>query len=199
MDKAAMRDFSYGLFVLTAREDGRDNGCIINTAIQATTDPNRVIIAVNKQNLTHDMILRTRAFNLSLLSEQAGFPLFQRFGFQSGRDADKFEGLDTPRTATGIRYIPQGTTAWLSCWVEQTVDLGTHTLFIAAVTDGEKLSKEPPMTYAYYHAHVKPQPQKTEKHGWRCKVCGYIHESETLPDDFVCPICKHGPDDFEKI
>ena len=146
------------------------------------------------------MILKNSAFNLSIIGQSAGFELFERFGVHTGRDTDKFAGFEQPRSITGIPYITRNTTAWMSCWVEQAIDLDTHTLFIAAVTDAEKLANEPPMTYAYYQEHVKPKPrmQKEEK-GWRCVVCGYVYEHEDLPEDFVCPLCKHGACDFEKI
>ncbi len=200
MDKKAMYDIGYGLYVLTAREDGKSSGCIINTAMQVTSTPNRISIAVNKQNHTHDMILRTKAFNLSVLGEQAGFDLIRHFGFQSGRDVNKFEDFEQPCTITGIPYIAEHTTAWLSCWTQQTIDLGTHTLFIADVTDGGKLGSENPMTYAYYQQNVKPRPEmKKDEKGWRCTICGYVYEGETLPENYTCPLCKHGACDFEKI
>ena len=200
MDKKAMYDIGYGLYVLTAKDEEKVNGCIINTAVQVTSNPNRISIAVNKQNLTHDMILKNHAFNLSIIGQSAGFELFERFGFHSGRDTDKFAGFDQPHSITGIPYITKGTTAWMSGWVEQTIDLGTHTLFIAAVTDAEKLANEPTMTYTYYQQNVKPKPEmKKDEKGWRCSVCGYVYEEEELPEDFVCPLCKHGACDFEKI
>ena len=200
MDKKAMYDIGYGLYVLTARDEEKVNGCIINTAVQVTSNPNRISIAVNKQNLTHDMILKNHAFNLSIIGQSAGFELFERFGFHTGRDTDKFAGFDQPRSITGIPYITKGTTAWMSGWVEQAIDLGTHTLFIAAVTDAEKLANEPTMTYTYYQQNVKPKPEmKKDEKGWRCSVCGYVYEQEDLPEDFVCPLCKHGACDFEKI
>ena len=200
MDKKAMYDIGYGLYVLTAKDEEKVNGCIINTAVQVTSNPNRISIAVNKQNLTHDMILKNHAFNLSIIGQSAGFELFERFGFHSGRDTDKFAGFDQPRSITGIPYITKGTTAWMSGWVEQTIDLGTHTLIIAAVTDAEKLANEPTMTYTYYQQNVKPKPEmKKDEKGWRCSVCGYVYEQEDLPEDFVCPLCKHGACDFEKI
>lgn len=199
MDNSAMHDLSYGLYVLTAKQGGKDNGCIINTAVQATTSPNRMTITVNKQNYTHDMIAVTGEFNVSILAESAGFPLFERFGFQSGRDNDKFDGFKCPRAENGIAYAAENTTAYISCKVVNSVDLGSHTLFIADVTDAVKLSDERPMTYAYYHANVKPKPQPEKKGGYRCVICGYIYEGDELPADFVCPWCKHGAEDFEKI
>ena len=201
-DPKAMYALSYGLFVLTARRGEQDNGCIINTGIQVTSQPNRVLIAVNKSNFTHDMILETGAFNLSVLTEKADFSLFQRFGFQSGRDVDKFQGFaHTLRTDNGLLAVTEGTSAWLSCKVASTVDLGTHTLFVADVTDGDTLSRESSATYAYYQANIKPRPAapatETGKKRWVCTVCGYIYEGETLPADFICPICKHPASDFE--
>ena len=199
IDNKAMHKFSYGLFVLTAREDGRDNGCIINTAAQLTTTPNRIQIAVNKNNFTHDMILRTGAFNVSVLSQDAAFWVFEHYGFQSGRDVDKFAFLPEQRTENGLRYVEGCTNAVLSGKLFTTVDLGTHTLFIADVTEAKILSNEPSMTYQYYFDHVKPKPAPKKQAGWVCKVCGYIHEGEELPADFICPICKHGAADFEKL
>lgn len=200
MNGAAMYKLSYGLFVVTAREDGKDNGCITNTAGQVTTDPNRITLTVNKANYTHDMIRNTGVFNVSILSEKASFSTFRHFGFQSGRDVDKFADYPAARRAeNGVYYIEEGTNAWLSAKVVDTMDLGTHTLFLADVTGGEVLSDDASATYAYYHANIKPAPEKETKKGWRCKICGYIYEGEVLPDDFVCPICKHGASDFEKI
>lgn len=202
MDKKAMYNLTYGLFVLTASEEGKDSGCIINTAGQVTSTPNRISIAVNKANHTHDVVMNTRKFNLSILSEKADFSLFQRFGFQSGRDVDKFEGFDAwERSLNDVPYITQGTNAFISAWVEQTVDLGTHTLFIAQVVDMEVLSSDRSCTYAYYQSNIKPAPataKKSEKNTWVCSVCGYVYEGETLPEDYVCPICKHPSSDFVK-
>ncbi len=207
MNEKTMFQLTYGLFVLTAREGEKDNGCIINTAGQVTASPNRISIAVNKGNYTHDMILRTGQFTLSILSEDADFSIFQRFGFQSGRDTDKFAGYpEAKRGANGILYVTEGTNGYICGKVEQTLDLGTDTLFIAAVEDMDVLSGTPSATYAYYHAHIKPQPaaapsnaEKTGKTVWRCTICGYIYEGEELPADFICPICKHPASDFEKV
>lgn len=202
MNKKAMYNLSYGLFVLTTTLGSRSQGCIINTAMQVTTNPNRITITVNKQNLTHDVLVHTKEFNISVISEDAKFSLFKHFGFQSGRDTDKFEGYAHSKTsANGMPYITQGTNAYISGKVIDTVDLGTHTMFIADVTDGEILSDTASATYSYYQKNIKPKPEETEnqKKGYRCKICGYVYEGDTLPDDFVCPICKHGADDFEKI
>nr|WP_317281998.1 flavin reductase [uncultured Sellimonas sp.] len=200
MNKKAMHKLSYGVFVITARQGEKDNGCITNTAVQVSMSPARISLAVNKENYTHDMILATKQFNVSVLSEKAGFDIFRNFGFQSGRDVDKFEDFkDVERAQNGIYYITEGTNAWMSAKVVQTVDIGTHTLFLAEVEDGDVLSEEPSATYAYYQEHIKPKPEKVKVKGWRCKICGYIYEGEELPADFICPICKHGADDFEKM
>lgn len=199
-NQAAMFQLSYGLFVLSAKDGTKDNGCIVNTVQQVTTSPNRILVAVNKGNYTHDMILKTGEFNASVLSEDASFDIFQHFGFQSGRDVNKMEGLKTyDRADNGIIYLTKGANAYISAKVSQTTDLGSHTLFLADVTDGDLLNDVPSVTYAYYHKHIKPQPQETKKTGWRCKICGYIYEGEELPADFICPICKHGAEDFEKL
>ena len=201
VDQNAMFALSYGLYVLTAREDGRDNGCIINTVTQVTDTPKRVSIAVNKQNLTHDMIKRTGKFNVSVISTAADMALFRRFGFVSGRDADKFAGGEPARTANGLAYVTEGVNAVMSVDVTETVDVGTHSIFIGEVREARMISGEPSATYDYYHKHIKPQPQPAleEKKGWVCKICGYVYEGDELPEDFVCPLCKHGPDDFERI
>ena len=198
-----MYQLTYGLFVLTSRIGVKDHGCIINTAGQVTSSPNRISIAVNKDNLTHDVIMASRKFNLSILSETADFEIFRHFGFQSGRTTNKF--ADYPscrRSENGLFYITKGTNAYISANVEQTIDLGSHTLFIAAVEDMDVLSAEPSATYAYYQSNIKPKPEKKAPSGktiWRCTVCGYIYEGEELPADFVCPLCKHPASDFEKV
>jgi flavin reductase (DIM6/NTAB) family NADH-FMN oxidoreductase RutF len=198
MDNRALFKLSYGLFVLTARQDGKDNGCIINTAMQITDDPKRISVAVNKQNLTHDMIFSTGEFNLSVLSEDAVFWIFQHYGFQSGRDTDKFANIPETRTDNGVRYVDGCTNAVISGKVISTVDCGTHTLFIADVSDAKVLSDVPSMTYQYYFDHVKPKPEPAKKASWVCKICGYVYEGDPLPEDFICPWCKHGAEDFEK-
>ena len=203
MNKKAMYKLSYGLFVLSTSLDGRDYGCIINTAAQVTSEPNRISIAVNKANYTHDMILRSERFNISILSEGASFAIFQRFGFQSGRTVDKFAGYDAcVRSENGILYVTEGTNGFISATVEQAIDLGSHTLFIASVDDMDVLSNVPSATYAYYQSSIKPRPEKPANGGktvWRCTVCGYVYEGEELPADFVCPLCKHPASDFEKV
>lgn len=199
MNNQAMFQLTYGLFVLMAKEEEKENGCIINTAMQVTSTPNRISITVNKQNYTHDMIMRTGEFNVCILNEEAPFELFKQFGFQSGRDADKLAGCKVAYSENQIPYLTEHSCAYLSGKVIQTVDIGTHTLFIADVTDAELVAGGTPVTYTYYHAHIKPKPEKTKIVGYRCKICGYIYEGEPLPEDFICPICKHGAEDFEKI
>ena len=203
MDKKAMYKLSYGLFVLTSAFEGRDSGCIINTGIQVTSEPNRISIAVNQGNFTKELVEKSGKFTLSVLSEAAGFETFRHFGFQSGRDVDKFAAYsDCRRGANGLYYITAGTNAYISATVERALDLGTHMLFIAAVDDMEVLSKDPSATYAYYQSQIKPKPAPKSSAGktaWRCTVCGYIYEGEELPADFTCPLCKHPASDFEKI
>ena len=207
MNNKAIYKLTYGLFVLTGFVNGKHNGCIINTAAQVTSSPNRISIAVNKANLTHDIIKETGIFNVSVISEEAQFRLFERFGFQTGRDVDKFEGMvGFEKAANGVNYVTQGTNAYISAKVESTVDLGTHTLFIAEVTDMEVLSDAPSVTYSYYQEHIKPKPQAKpvapEEKGktvWRCTVCGYEYEGNPIPEDFICPLCKHPASDFEKV
>lgn len=203
MDNKVMQKLSYGLFVLTAKDGDKDNGCIINTAIQVTSEPNRITIAVNKGNYTHDMVLKTGVFNVSILSEAAKFDTFKHFGFQSGRDVDKAVGITYKRAANDVIYLdtPE-VNAYISAKVIQSIDLGTHTLFIADVTDGEVLNAEASATYAYYFAHIKPAPGAAaaeSKKGWICTICGYIYEGDPLPEDFVCPVCKHPASDFKRL
>ena len=203
MDKKTMYKLTYGLFVLTSQAEGRDSGCIINTAGQVTSEPNRISIAVNKGNFTHDLIKESKKFNISILSEEAKFETFRHFGFQSGRTVDKFASYtDCERSANGLYYITAGTNGYISATVEREIDLGTPTLFLAAVDGMEVLSGVPSATYAYYQSSIKPKPEQPAEKGktqWRCTVCGYIYEGEELPADFVCPLCKHPASDFEKI
>ena len=198
MDMNALFKLSYGLFVLSAKENGKDNGCIINTAMQLTDTPAQIAVAVNKQNYTHDMIKNTGIFNLSVLSQEAVFWVFQHYGFQSGRDVDKFANIPEARTENGLRYVEGCTNAVISGKVVSEVDCGTHTLFVAEVTDARILSQAPSATYQYYFDHIKPKPQPTEKKCWVCKICGYVYEGEALPADYECPWCKHGPEAFEE-
>ena len=203
MDKKAMYKLSYGLFVLTSAFEGKESGCIINTGIQVTSEPNRIGIAVNQSNFTKELVEKSGKFNLSVLSEAARFETFRHFGFQSGRDVDKFAGYpDCKRSANGLYYVTAGTNAYISATVEQTVDLGSHMLFIASVDDMAVLTEDSSATYVYYQSQIKPKPVQQASAGktaWRCTVCGYIYEGEVLPADFICPLCKHPASDFEKI
>lgn len=200
MDNQAMFKLGYGLYVLTVK-GGKDNGCIINTVMQVTSSPMRIIVGVNKNNLTHDIMQYTKEFNVSVLTEQSSFELYRHFGFQSGKNADKFADYkNCARAENGIFYITESTNAYISARVAETIDCGTHTLFLADVTDGKALGEGRSVTYDYYHRHIKPQPEAaTGKKGWRCKICGYIYEGEELPADFICPLCKHGAADFEPL
>lgn len=205
MDKKAMYKLSYGLFVLTAKNGEKDNGCIINTAIQAASTPNQISICVNKANYTHDMILSTREFTISVISQKADFELFKHFGFQSGKDVDKFKNYSfCKRGSNGIMYITEGTNAFISVKVAKTEDLGSHTMFVGEITDMEVLAETPSATYEYYMNNIKPKPDAVGKTAdgqtiWRCKICGYEYVGEELPEDFICPICKHPAADFEKV
>ena len=198
IDSTAMFKLSYGLFVLTAKDGGKDNGCIINTCTQLTNEPLTVSVCVNKSNLTHDMIMKTGIFNVSVLTEETPFETFTFFGFQSGRDVNKFEFDGAyERSENGLFYLKYFSNSFLSGKVINTVDCGTHTMFIAEITESSVLSSEPSVTYEYYHKNIKPKPEK--KKGFVCRICGYIHEGENLPDDFICPICGHGASDFEAL
>ena len=199
LDQNAMYKISYGLYVMTAREGGKDNGCIVNTVEQVTVTPNRIAVAVNKENLTHNMVINTGFFNISILSQGAPFSVFKNFGYQSGRTADKFKDIPFARAENGIAYLTAHSCAVLCAKVASTVNLGTHTLFIADVTDARVLCDEEPVTYAFYQSSIKPAPPAPAKPGYRCKICGYVYEGDPLPDDFICPICKHGAADFEKV
>ncbi len=204
IDNTAMFKLSYGLYVLSARDGDFDNACIINTTVQVTDSPKRISVTVNKMNFTHDMILRTGAFAVSVISTDAPFSLFQDFGFVSGRDKNKFAGRsDTARSADGIVYIKENTNAFISAKVISTLDLGTHTLFIGEVNEAAVLSDKPTATYEYYLSNIKPKPETskepTAKKKYVCKICGYVYEGDELPPDFICPICKHGAEDFELV
>jgi len=198
----AMFKLSYGLFVLSANNNGKDNGCIINTVMQVTDNPKRITIAINKANYTHDMIMKDGRFNVSVLSTDADFALFKNFGFASGKDTDKFTPYSESisRSANGLYYLTHFTNAYISAKVISVQDFGTHSVFTADVVEAKILSDIPSMTYEYYFENVKPKPVTEEnKTGYVCKICGYVYEGDVLPEDYVCPLCKHGPEDFEKI
>ena len=198
-DPKSLFSISYGLYVVTCREGDRDNGLIVNTVTQVTDSPARVAVTINKENFSHDMIKRTGTMAVNCLSESAPFSLFERFGFHSGRETDKFAHLTPARTGSGLPLLTEHINAWITLRVEQYVDLDTHGMFVCAVEDGQTVSDAPSMTYTYYHAHVKPQPDTAKKKGWVCRICGWVYEGEELPPDIVCPLCKHGAADFDPL
>ena len=200
MNTNALFKIGYGLYVLTAREGEKDNGCIVNSVMQVTSEPLQIAVCVNKNNYTCEMIQHTRKFNISILAEGSDFEIFKRFGYQCGRDIDKFAGFqDIKRSPNEVLYVTKNTNAFMSAFVHQEIDLGTHIMFIAQLVAAEVLSEKPTVTYDFYQKNIKPKPQATTTKGWRCKICGYVYEGENLPSDYICPICKHGAIDFEKI
>ncbi len=200
MSKEAMDKLTYGLFVLTAKEGEKDNGCIVNTVIQVTINPNCIAAVVDKKNYTHDMIMRTKEFNVSVLTEKSKFDTYKHWVFQSGADVDKTEQITFKRSKNGLIYLTEETNAFISAKVISSTDLGTHTLFLADVTDAEVLSSDESVTYSYYRKNIKTQPKADgAKKGFVCTVCGYIYEGDTLPEDFICPWCNHPAEDFEPL
>lgn len=192
MNNKALYNITYGLYLLTAKEDDFHNGCIINTAIQVANNPTRISIASIKGNKTHDMIMNTGIFNISAITEQADFSLFQRFGMQSGRDVDKFNGFThIALSENGLYYLSKNANMYLSAKVTGKMDLGSHTLFIGELTDGEVLSSDPSCTYGFYQSDIKPKPRQTQKKAWTCSICGYVYEGDSIPDDYLCPLCRH--------
>ena len=210
-DPSAMFKLSYGLFALVTKgKDGKDNASINNSFFQVSDKPNLVMLSVNVANLSADTLRETGVFNVSVFSEEADFSLFKRFGFASGRDTEKFADFkkEVGRAENGLLYLKEQSNAYFACKVVQTIEAGNHVLFIAEVTEAKTLSAVPSMTYAYYFANVKPKPLPAPKksdpnapkrYGWRCKICGYVYEGDELPTDYECPLCKHGPDDFERV
>lgn len=198
-DMTALFKIGYGLYVVTSNDGTKDNGLIVNTVTQLTDNPNRVAVNINKANYSHHIIKQTGVMNVNCLSVEAPFEIFQRFGFQSGRTADKFEGMKTLRSENGLIFLPKYINAFMSLKVEQYVDLDTHGMFICTVTEARVMSNKDTMTYTYYHNRVKPKPQTEGKKGFVCDICGFIYEGEELPDDYICPLCKHGVADFSPI
>lgn len=198
-DPAAFRSIGYGLYVVTSNDGVRDNGLVVNTVSQLTSTPCRLSVVINKGNYSHDVIKRTGLMNVNCLTVDAPFALFERFGFHSGRDTDKFAGSAPERSKNGLAVLDKYINSYISLRVVQYVDLGTHGMFICDVTEAHVISDRESMTYAHYHKNVKPKPAAEGKKGFVCKVCGYIYEGERLPDDFICPLCKHGAEDFEPI
>lgn len=198
-DLTALFKIGYGLYVVTSNDGKKDNGLIVNTVSQVTDSPNRVAVCINKANYSHHIIKQSGIMNVNCLSTEAPFKVFQNFGFQSGRNADKFAGCEPLRSDNGLIFLPRYINAFMSLKVEQYVDLDTHGMFICTVTEARVISNVETMTYNYYQANVKPKPNTEGKKGFVCKVCGYIYEGDELPDDFICPLCKHGVADFEPI
>ncbi len=198
-DLSALFNIGYGLYVVTSNDGTRDNGLIVNTVTQVTNTPNRIAVTINKQNFSHHIIKQTGVMNVNCLDTSAPFSVFQNFGFQSGRTADKFAGIEELRSDNGLRFLPWHINSFMSLKVESYVDLDTHGMFICSVTEARVMSDRETMTYNYYQQQVKPQPETAGKKGWVCKVCGWVYEGEELPDDIVCPLCKHGAADFEPI
>lgn len=202
IEKEAMYKLTYGLFVLVTQDGDKQNGCIVNTVSMLTDNPKRITVFVNKSNYTEQLMRKTGVFNVSVLTESTPFSVFERFGFQSGRDVDKFAGESYPKTENGLYYLPQYTNAVLSAKVIDALDYGTHTLFVAEVTEAKTLTQEKSVTYEYYQTNIKPKPAAKPADGkkkWVCKVCGYVYEGEEMPDDFICPWCKHPKEDFELV
>ena len=198
-DMEALFNIGYGLYVITSNDGKKDNGLIVNTVSQVTNSPNRIAVTINKQNYSHHVIRQTGVMNLNCLSTEATFEVFERFGFHSGRTVDKFKGVPVLRSANGLVFLSQGINSFLSLRVEQYVDLDTHGMFICSITEARVLNRIETMTYTYYQKNVKPKPQTEGRKGFVCKICGYVYEGDTLPEDFVCPLCKHGAADFEPI
>ncbi len=198
LDSRALHRIGYGLYLLTSRLGERDNACIVNAVIQVTSTPCRIAVAVNQSNFSHAMIRESGALNLHCLSVKAPFSLFRDYGFASGKDKNKFPNGVKERSKNGLPLLTDCVSAYFSLRVEASYDLGTHTLFIGEVEEAGVVSSDEPMSYAYYHANVKPKPTAKKETGYVCRICGYVHYGDTIPDDFICPICKHGASDFEK-
>ena len=198
-DLSALTNIGYGLYVVTSNDGEKDNGLIVNTVTQLTDSPNRVAVTINKLNYSHHIISQTKKMNVNCLSTSAPFAVFEKFGFTSGRNTDKFAGCEPLRSDNGLVFLPRYINSFMSLSVVQYVDLDTHGMFICEVTEARVINSDPSMTYAYYHENVKPKPQTEGKKGYVCKICGYVHEGDELPDDFICPLCKHGVADFEPI
>ena len=198
-DLTALFKIGYGLYVVTSNDGKKDNGLIVNTVTQVTNTPNRIAVTINKDSYSHHIIRQTGKMNVCCLSVEAPFSVFQSFGFRSGRNVDKFEGCEVLRSDNGLVFLPRYINAFMSLEVEQYVDLDTHGMFICNITEARVINSKETMTYTYYQENVKPKPDTGNKKGFVCKVCGYVYEGEELPEDFVCPLCKHGASDFEPI
>lgn len=198
-DLTALFNLGYGLYVVTSNDGKKDNGLIVNTITQVTNTPNRVAVTINKENYSHHVIMQSGVMNVNCLSTDAPFSVFETFGFSSGRNTDKFDGYEIMRSDNGLVFLPRYINSFLSLKVEKYVDLDTHGMFICSITEARVISDVESMTYSYYQKNVKPKPETAGKHGYVCKICGYVYEGSELPEDFICPLCKHGASDFEPI
>ena len=198
-DLTALFKIGYGLYVVTSNDGKKDNGLIVNTVTQVTNTPNRIAVTINKENYSHHIIKQTGIMNVNCLSVDAPFKVFESFGFVSGRNVDKFKDCEPLRSDNGLVFLPRYINSFMSLKVEQYVDLDTHGMFICSVTEARVINNNETMTYSYYYDNVKPKPETEGKKGFVCKVCGYVYEGDTLPDDIICPLCKHGASDFEPI
>ena len=198
-DMSALFKIGYGLYVVTSNDGKKDNGAIVNTVTQVTNTPNRIAVTINKANYSHHIIKQTGIMNINCLSTEAPFSVFEKFGFESGRNVDKFAECEPLRSDNGLVFLPRYINSFMSLKVEQYVDLETHGMFICSITESRVISQRETMTYTYYQENVKPKPETEGKKGFVCKICGYVYEGDTLPEDFICPLCKHGADDFEEI
>ncbi len=198
-DLTALFNIGYGLYVVTSNDGKKDNGLIVNTVTQVTSTPNRIAVTINKENYSHHVIKQTGVMNINCLTVEAPFKVFEAFGFRSGRNVNKFEDCAPNRSENGLVVLPRYINSFMSLKVEQYVDLDTHGMFICSISEAKVLSDRETMTYTYYHSNVKPKPETEGKKGYVCKICGYIYEGDELPEDFVCPLCKHGAADFEEI
>ncbi|MBO5946165.1 MAG: flavin reductase [Clostridia bacterium] len=199
MDPKVLFNIGYGLYVVTSNDGVKDNGLIVNTVTQLTSTPERVAVTVNKSNYSHDVIKNSGIMNVCPIAESAPFKVFEDFGFKSGRDTNKLEGYTPVRASNGLAVLPTYINSYMSLKVEDYVDLGTHGMFICSLTDGAVFTSEPTMSYAYYHKNVKPKPEAKKQGGWLCTICGYIHDEAEIPDDFECPLCKHGREVFVPV
>lgn len=200
IDNLALYKLSYGLYAITTKLESKDNAMIANTAIQLTSTPLRLSVTINKDNFSHDIIMQTKVMNVCVLDTTTPYSVFEKYGMASGRDANKFDAtFKYTRASNGLIVLDKHINAYFSLQVIESVDVGTHTIFVCDVTEASSVSSEPSMTYEYYHANVKPKPNAQKQKGFVCKICGHVYEGDTLPEDYICPICKHGASDFEPI
>ena len=199
IDATALFNIGYGLYVITSNDGTKDNGAIVNTVVQITNTPNRVAVTINKQNYSHDTIKKTGIMNVNCLSTDAPFSVFEEFGFVSGKDKDKFVGKTFSRSENGLAVLDKYINSFISLKIEQYIDFDTHGMFVCTITEAQKITSLETMTYTYYQNNVKPKPQPKKNKGYVCKICGYVYEGDPLPEDFICPWCKHPASDFEPI